>query len=443
MSGYSQPAAKRQKVREMKDVDYFQGIDKIEYNNMAAATDTGVFRYYNSSERVHARPMEDWLKCSVSLTEFRMNGTDKSRPWDNQTHTLDNHKRTVKALFDLLSKLGIKYWTAFDSDLVPCEGQGWEEGRAQWEEMVEFVNELAQRYHVRLLWLAPDLHSNTRYASGALTSPDASTFIQAASQIKRCVEMSQRMSAEHFLLWPARDGYDAIFQTDVAREIKLFAKLLKMTAEYKDRLNYRCQLLIMPYCGRKFDLSWQHRKRDVHSYMWDVTSCLYFLKSYNLERFYKVCSPPGQHMYMANVYNMLGGVTVNNDFDHFNSKKLTLMMKSIVDQGAPPPAGINLRLHRATDPRGVLTHYLKYVDALAKALRVACNIVGEQVFNKHIQQRYISYHSGLGSRLVGGEVSMEECEEYHKKNQNQPEPTSKCEHFDVVFQRYLDSCDHI
>ncbi|KAI8425915.1 hypothetical protein MSG28_004922 [Choristoneura fumiferana] len=113
-------------------------------------------------------------------------------------------------------------------------------------------------------------------------------------------------------------------------------------------------------------------------------------------------------------YNMLGGVTVNNDFDHFNSKKLTLMMKSIVDQGAPPPAGINLRLHRATDPRGVLTHYLKYVDALAKALRVACNIVGEQVFNKHIQQRYISYHSGLGSRLVGGEVSMEECEEYHK-----------------------------
>lgn len=41
---------------------------------MAAATDTGVFRYYNSGERVHARAMEDWLKCSVSLTEFRMNG---------------------------------------------------------------------------------------------------------------------------------------------------------------------------------------------------------------------------------------------------------------------------------------------------------------------------------------------------------------------------------
>lgn len=114
--------------------------------------------------------------------------------------------------------------------------------------------------------------------------------------------MSQRMSAENFLLWPARDGYDAIFQTDVAREIKLFAKLLKMTAEYKDRLNYRCQLLIMPYCGRKFDFGWHHRKcENVHSYMWDVTSCLYFLKSYNLERFYKVCTPPGHHMYMANV----------------------------------------------------------------------------------------------------------------------------------------------
>lgn len=82
------------------------------------------------------------------------------------------------------------------------------------------------------------------YASGAFTSSDATTFAQAASQIKRCVEASQRLGAECFLLWPRREGYDGVFHTDLAKEIKLFAKLLKITAEYKDRLNYRFISLI-------------------------------------------------------------------------------------------------------------------------------------------------------------------------------------------------------
>ncbi|CAH2261282.1 jg7288, partial [Pararge aegeria aegeria] len=172
------------------------------------------------------------------------------------------------------------------------------------------INELAQKCQVKLLWIAPDLHSHPRYACGAFTSNEATSFVQAATQIKRCLEVSQRLNAECFLLWPYREGYDAIFQTDVAREIKLFAKLLKITAEYKDRINYRCQLLIMPYhgsFGRNYSSfgssSWQPSCREdmLNRYMWDMTSCLYFLKHHSLERFYKVCTPPGHHMYMANV----------------------------------------------------------------------------------------------------------------------------------------------
>ena len=148
----------------------------------------------------------------------------------------------------------------------------------------------------------------SRYSTGAFTSNEASTFVQAATQIKKCIEMSQRLNAECFLLWPYREGYEAIFQTDVAREIKLFAKLLKITAEYKERLNFKCQLLIMPYFsnfGRRysnFSLTWQPQNWDgdiLCRYMWDVTSCLYFLKNHNLDKYYKVCTPPGHHMYMA------------------------------------------------------------------------------------------------------------------------------------------------
>ncbi|KAL4704488.1 hypothetical protein ACJJTC_015091 [Scirpophaga incertulas] len=330
MAGY-QPGAKRQKVREPRpgeNVDFFQGIDKVEYNNMAPMTDASSYRYYSACERVHGRPMEDWLRFSVSLTEFRSFGHDiKPAPWDDGTNTLDNSKRRIKALFDFCQRLGVRYWTALDSDLVP-PSESWEEGKIHWDEVIEYIQELTQRFKLKLMWIAPDLHSHARYNSGALTSNEATIFVHAATQIKRCLEASQRLNAECFLLWPHKEGYETIFQTDVSREIKLFAKLLKLTAEYKDRLNYRCQLLIMPYQSKP-----RAQNEDLlNRYMWDVTSCLYLLKNYNLERYYKVCCAPGHQLFMANVYNMLGGVVITNDVNQYDNKQLALMMKSIIDQ---------------------------------------------------------------------------------------------------------------
>ncbi|XP_052758921.1 xylose isomerase-like isoform X2 [Galleria mellonella] len=455
-TGYNQPGAKRQKVREPRvDNDHFQGIDKMEYNNMASLADTSAYRYYSSSERVHSRPMEDWLKYSVSYTQFRNNGYDShGKPhhtWDDGSNTVDNYKRCIKAFFDFCTKLGVKYWTAFDTDLVPMT-DSWEENRVSWDDISEYVQDLMQRYHIKMLWLSPDLHSHPRYNSGAFTGHDATTYTQAATQIKKCLEMSQRLNAECFLLWPYKEGYNAIFQSDVAREIKLFAKLLKMTAEYKDRLNYRCQLLIMPYYNCHFSRNngwlWQHRNRRenelVNMYMWDVTSCLYFLKNNNLDRFYKVCTLPGHHMFMANVYNMLGGVVITSDVDQYDSKSFTLMMKCVLDQGAPPPGGVILKLRaRECSPREMLALHAKYVDAVAKALRLASALASEQTFSKHLQQRYSTFYSGFGSRLVTSDVTMEECEDYYKNHQSAQNDSSKYEQLDVMFQRFLDTCDHI
>ncbi|KAG7295894.1 hypothetical protein JYU34_020978 [Plutella xylostella] len=460
-STYAQPGPKRQRVKDVKateNTDYFQGIDKVEYNSMAGSQEAG-YRHYHAGERVNGRAMEEWLKYSVSLTEFRSNGSDKhgrptyQRAWDDHTSSLDSYKRCIKACFDFCSKLGVKYFTAFDSDLVP-PADSWEENKSNWEDVTEFIQENVQRTHVKLLWIAPDLHSHARFASGAMTSNDAITFAHAASQIKKCLEISQRLNCECFLLWPHREGYESLFQSDIAREIKLFSKLLKITADYKERLAYRCQMLIMPYYrssygsgNQEYDRSFREEDR-IHRYMWDVTSCLFFLKNYNLERFYKVCAPPGHHMFMANVYNMLGGVFLSDEWNQYDSRRLTLMMKCIIDQGACPAAGINLKLtprRDGTELRDLVCAYSRCVDAGARALRAACGVASEQVFSKHLQQRYSSYHSGYGARMVSGELSMEECEEYYKKNQHQSheQSTSKADHMEMVFQRYIDSCEQI
>lgn len=84
-----------------------------------------------------------------------------TRPWDDNTNSLESHKRCIKALFEFCTKLGVKYWTAFDSDLVPFSDT-WEETRTNWDEVVEYIQEMTQRMHVKLLWIAPDLHSHPR-----------------------------------------------------------------------------------------------------------------------------------------------------------------------------------------------------------------------------------------------------------------------------------------
>ncbi|VVC96448.1 unnamed protein product [Leptidea sinapis] len=289
MAGLVRPLRKG----EVSGVKSERGIEKIEYNNAATATDTLCYRYYNPVERVHSKTMEEWLKYSASLTDFRRS-----------------------AFFDLCIKLGIKYWTAYDTDLVPLT-DSWDENKTNWDEIMEYIVEMGQRYHLKLLWVAPDLHSNPRYYSGAITNNDANVFAQAATQIKKCLEVSHRLAAECFLIWPHREGYGALFQSDVAREIKLFVKLLKITAEFKDRLNTKIQLLLMPYHngGNGNTL---HEHEMIHYYMWDVTSCLFFLKNYGLDRHYKVCSPPGHDMYMTNIKNQAHVESPNAKCEHYN-----------------------------------------------------------------------------------------------------------------------------
>lgn len=48
----------------------------------------------------------------------------------------------------------------------------WEENKSNWDDVVEYINELTQRYQVKLLWIAPDLHSHPRYVSVCFVGTD-------------------------------------------------------------------------------------------------------------------------------------------------------------------------------------------------------------------------------------------------------------------------------
>lgn len=128
-----------------------------------------------------------------------------------------------------------------------------------------------------------------RYASGAFTNHDTNVFAQAAAQTRKCMEIAQKLNAENILIWPHREGYHTIVNTDISREMKLFSKQLKMIADFKEKISYRGQLLIMA-CNEV---------DAVNRYVWNLESSLCFLKNFNLDRFYKVCVEPGHSVFMA------------------------------------------------------------------------------------------------------------------------------------------------
>lgn len=66
--------------------------------------------------------------------------------------------------------------------------------------------------------------------SGAATNPDAQVVAYAASQLKKAMEVAHKIGAENFLVWGAREGYQNPLTADMPREMRLYAKFLKMAA---------------------------------------------------------------------------------------------------------------------------------------------------------------------------------------------------------------------
>jgi len=464
---FSAQAVKRQKT-SLRDAstrtnvaetnDYFPGLSKVEYRPDAPLEDSLVYRYYSPGERLHGRPIEDWLRPALSFwhafrhtrahNEVGCSEPHFPRSWDDGSQTMDNYKRRLKAAFEFYSKLGVKYWTVWDRDLAP-EGETLDETNHNLDEAVEFVIDLQHRYGIKPLWVAANLHYNTRYTDGALTSSEAQVVSYAGAQIKKALEVAQKLGAENFLFRGVREGYSSPLTADHTRHLRTYARLLKMAADYKERLGYRGQLLFEPNYGDSYSYGVNHKSyegyygsvhRTYHPYDFDTTSAICFLKHYGLERSYKISSQPGHQFVLTSLYGMLGSVDATYITSPPDLREATLLMKSVIEQGGLQPGGINIgvRLHPDShDLKDLAASYITTLDTLSHGLRIATKIISEGTFTKHLQQRYLSFHSGFGSRLINGEASLEECEDHvRKQNGEITVPSGRCEHWEALFYRY-------
>merc|ERR1712185_312203 len=290
-----------------------------------------------------------------------------------------------------------------------------------------------------------------RYKDGASTSPDMNVFAYACNQTKKCLEISKKLGAANHVFWGGREGFQTPLNTDVRKELDHMAAFMKMAVEYKKQIGHKeCQFLIEP----------KPREPTAHQYDYDAQTVIGFLRTYGLEKHFKVNIEPNHttlagHDYehdlrMASAFDMLGSIDCNAgqpclgwDTDEFPSdpRKALLCMLIIVQQGGLAPGGNNFdcKLRReSTDIEDMFIAHIGGMDCLARGLRGAVKLVDEGLFEKMTKERYRSWdEEDLAKKVVKGEASLEELAAFAKSKGEPTLLSAKQEYLEQLLNRYI------
>ena len=62
-----------------------------------------------------------------------------------------------------------------------------------------------------------------------LSGPDAHVFAYGAAQVKKAMEVTQRLGGLNYVFWGGREGYHTLRNTHLRTELDNLARFLKMT----------------------------------------------------------------------------------------------------------------------------------------------------------------------------------------------------------------------
>lgn len=401
------------------------------------------------------KKMKDWLRFSVCYWHtFRGKGSDPfgfptmSRSYDDESNSIDNAKRRADAAFELFTKLGVEYYTFHDRDVAP-EGSTLDESNQNLDEIADYLLALQKKTGVKLLWATQNLFSHPRYMNGAFTNPDAHVLAYACAQVKKVLDVNHKLGGENLVFWGGREGYQSVLNTDMKRELDHMAAVFKMAIKYKEQNNMTAQFLIEP----------KPREPTKHQYDYDAQTTIAFLKTYGLDQHFKLNIEPNhttlaghdfEHdIIIASKYGMLGSVDSNTgdpllgwDTDQFPTdvKKAVLVMEAIVDQGGLAPGGLNFdcKVRReSTEDEDLFIAHIGAMDTFARALRIVAKMKQDGILSGMVKDRYSSFDEGFGKNIEEGSLSLEDCEEYIKKNGEPQQRSGKQELYEMILNRYI------
>ena len=430
--------------------EYFPQIGKIPFEGTASKNPMA-FHYYDQNKVVAGKKMKDWLKFAMAwwhtlggASGDQFGGQTRSYEWDKADSALQRAKDKMDAGFEIMEKLGIHYFCFHDVDLIdPADDI--DEYEANMKAITDYALEkMAAADDIRLLWGTANVFSDKRYMNGAATNPNFDVVARAAVQIKNAIDATIKLGGQNYVFWGGREGYMSLLNIDMKREKEHLAQMLTAARDYARAKGFTGTFLIEP----------KPMEPTKHQYDVDVETVVGFLRAHNLQDDFKVnievnhatlAGHTFEHELAVAVDNgMLGSIDANRgdaqngwDTDQFpiDNFELTQAMMQIIRNGGLGNGGSNFdaKLRRnSTDPEDIFIAHISGMDAMARALENAAEILEHSELPRMVKERYASFDSGKGKDFEDGKLSLEDLVAYAKEHGEPAQISGKQELYETI-----------
>ncbi len=434
--------------------NYFPTIEKIQYEGKKSKNPFA-FKYYDAGYKIAGKSLKDHFKFSIAYWHsFCNTGGDpfgpgtKNYPWDQGDDTLSRAKRKMDAAWEFMSKMGIDYFCFHDFDLVD-EGKDLNESRHRLEAISDHALQHMAALPKKVLWGTANLFSNPRYMNGAATNPDFEVVAYAAAQVKNALDTTIKLGGENYVFWGGREGYMSLLNTDMKREKEHLARFLHMAKDYARAQGFEGCFFIEP----------KPMEPSKHQYDFDSETVVGFLQNHDLDKDFKI-NVEVNHATLANHTfahelqvcadtNMLGSLDANRgdyqngwDTDQFpvDLYELTEAMLVFLEAGGLHGGGVNFDAktrRNSTDLEDLFIAHIGGMDAFARALITANEILQDSDYSALRSKRYASFDSGKGQNWERGQLDLESIYQIALEQGEPQQRSGKQELFENIINQYI------
>ncbi len=408
--------------------EIFKNIPKIAYEG-AKSKNPLAFKFYDPEKIVMGKPMKDYLSFAMAWWHnlgaagtdmFGRDTADKSFGADKGT--MEHAKAKVDAGFEFMQKLGVEYFCFHDVDIIP-EAEDINVTNARLDEISDYILGKMKETGIKCLWGTANMFSNPRFMNGAGSTNSADVYCFAAAQIKKALDLTVKFGGKGYVFWGGREGYETLLNTDVKFEQENIARLMRMAVDYGRKIGFTGDFYIEP----------KPKEPMKHQYDFDAATAIGFLRQYGLDKDFKMnieanhatlAGHTFQHELRISAINgMLGSIDANQgdyllgwDTDEFpfNVYEATLCMYEVIKAGGLT-GGFNFdaKNRRPSNTyEDMFEGYILGMDTFALGLIKAAEIIEDGRIDDFIKNKYSSFESGIGAKIVGGEASLEELAAY-------------------------------
>jgi xylose isomerase len=433
---------------------YFPTIGKIQYEGHQSDNPLA-FRYYDENRVVAGKTMKEHFKFAIAYWHsFCGTGGDPfgpgtiTHPWDANPDPIQRAKDKMDAAFEFISKIGVDYYCFHDVDLID-EGPSLAEYEKRMQIITDYAADHQKASGIKLLWGTANVFSNPRYMNGASTNPNFDVVAFAGTQVKNAIDATIKLGGENYVFWGGREGYMSLLNTDMKREKEHLARFLTMARDYARKNGFKGTFFIEP----------KPMEPTKHQYDYDSETVIGFLRHFGLDKDFKLnievnhatlAGHTFQHeLQVAADTGMLGSIDANRgdyqngwDTDQFalNLQELAESMLVILAAGGLQGGGVNFdaKVRRnSTDPEDLFLAHVGSMDAFARGLLIAADIMEKSDYLERRKNRYSSFDSGKGKAFENGTLTLDDLRAYAFEVGEPKQFSGKQEYFENLINRFI------